>query len=314
MQIWRNIGGALAAGAVLAGCSSVSLNRAPVENISGDIPLSCGTTCPPCPASACAPVSKPLVEPAASGQSLQYYTVQPGDTLSKIARKHDQSVRKISEWNNISNPNVISVGQRLAISAPVAGTVGSTSMVASAPSSTVVVQPVSTTPSTAPAASTSVTATALAPLPPATASAPATVTAPATPPATSTTAAAAVSSQGFIWPASGQLINGFNETTNKGYGIAGNAGDPVLAAQSGQVVYAGSGLRGYGNLLIIKHNDEYLTAYAHNRALLVKEGDQVSRGQRIAEMGNTDTDRVKLHFEVRRQGKPVNPGEYLPKR
>ncbi|SHF64386.1 lipoprotein NlpD [Lampropedia hyalina DSM 16112] len=313
MQIWRNIGGALAAGAVLAGCSSVSLNRAPVENISGDIPLSCGTTCPPCPASACAPVSKPPVESAASSQSLQYYTVQPGDTLSKIARKHDQSVRKISEWNNISNPNVISVGQRLAVSAPVAGTVVSTSS-ASASGNTVVVQPVSTTPSTSPAASTNVTATALAPLPPATASAPAAVAAPATPPATSTTAAAAVSSQGFIWPASGQLINGFNETTNKGYGIAGNAGDPVLAAQSGQVVYAGSGLRGYGNLLIIKHNDEYLTAYAHNRALLVKEGDQVSRGQRIAEMGNTDTDRVKLHFEVRRQGKPVNPGEYLPKR
>ena len=313
MQIWRNIGGALAAGAVLAGCSSVSLNRAPVENISGDIPLSCGTTCPPCPASACAPVAKPPVESAASSQSLQYYTVQPGDTLSKIARKHDQSVRKISEWNNISNPNVISVGQRLAVSAPVAGTVVSTSS-ASASGNTVVVQPVSTTPSTSPAASTNVTATALAPLPPATASAPAAVAAPATPPATSTTAAAAVSSQGFIWPASGQLINGFNETTNKGYGIAGNAGDPVLAAQSGQVVYAGSGLRGYGNLLIIKHNDEYLTAYAHNRALLVKEGDQVSRGQRIAEMGNTDTDRVKLHFEVRRQGKPVNPGEYLPKR
>ena len=98
---------------------------------------------------------------------------------------------------------------------------------------------------------------------------------------------------------------------NKGYDIAGKAGDPVLAAADGRVVYAGAGLRGYGNLIILKHNNTFLTAYAHNQALLVKEDQTVRRGQKIAEMGNTDADRVKLHFEIRRQGKPVDLGRYL---
>ena len=101
---------------------------------------------------------------------------------------------------------------------------------------------------------------------------------------------------------------------NKGYDIAGKAGDPVLAAAEGRVVYAGSGLRGYGNLIILKHNNTFLTAYAHNQNVLVKEGQSVSKGQKIAEMGNTDADQVKLHFEVRRQGKPVDPLKYLPQR
>lgn len=118
----------------------------------------------------------------------------------------------------------------------------------------------------------------------------------------------------FIWPASGTLIAGFDEARNKGYDIGGRAGDPVLAAADGRVVYVGAGLRGYGNLIILKHNNTFLTAYAHNQTLLVKEDQNVRRGQKIAEMGSTDTDRVKLHFEIRRQGKPVDPSRYLPAR
>ena len=110
------------------------------------------------------------------------------------------------------------------------------------------------------------------------------------------------------------LFAGFDEARNKGYDIAGKAGDPVLAAADGRVVYAGAGLRGYGNLVILKHNNTFLTAYAHNQTLLVKEDQSVRKGQKIAEMGNTDADRVKLHFEIRRQGKPVDPTRYLPPR
>jgi lipoprotein NlpD len=119
---------------------------------------------------------------------------------------------------------------------------------------------------------------------------------------------------GFIWPSNGALIAGFDEAKNKGLDIAGKAGDAIVAAADGQVVYAGAGLRGYGNLIILKHNNTFLTAYAHNQALLVKEDQTVKKGQKIAEMGNTDADRVKLHFEIRRQGKPVDPTRHLPAR
>ena len=118
----------------------------------------------------------------------------------------------------------------------------------------------------------------------------------------------------WMWPASGPVSSGFDEVKNKGLDIAGKAGDPVLAAADGRVVYAGAGLRGYGNLIILKHNNTYLTAYAHNQALLVKEDQSVRKGQKIAEMGNSDADRVKLHFEIRRQGKPVDPARFLPAR
>jgi len=107
------------------------------------------------------------------------------------------------------------------------------------------------------------------------------------------------------------LISGFDESKNKGLDIGGKAGDAVLAAADGRVVYAGAGLRGYGNLIILKHNNTYLTAYAHNQTLLVKEDQVIKRGQKIAEMGNSDADQVKLHFEIRRQGKPVDPAKYL---
>jgi lipoprotein NlpD len=117
----------------------------------------------------------------------------------------------------------------------------------------------------------------------------------------------------WVWPARGKLVTGFSDTANlKGIDIAGSAGAPVVASAGGRVVYAGTGLRGYGKLVIIKHNNKFLSAYAHNREILVKEGQQVQKGQKIAEMGNTDADQVKLHFEIRRLGKPMDPLKYLP--
>jgi lipoprotein NlpD len=117
----------------------------------------------------------------------------------------------------------------------------------------------------------------------------------------------------WAWPAAGKVISGFSETANlKGIDIAGKSGQPVLASGPGKVVYAGNGLRGYGKLIIIKHNNTFLSAYAHNREILVKEGQQVAKGQKIAEMGDSDADQVKLHFEIRRLGKPVDPAKFLP--
>ena len=117
----------------------------------------------------------------------------------------------------------------------------------------------------------------------------------------------------WVWPAKGKVVTGFSEATSlKGIDIAGATGQPIAASAGGKVVYAGTGLRGYGKLIIIKHNGTYLSAYAHNKEILVKEGQQVAKGQKIAEMGNTDADQVKLHFEIRRQGKPVDPLRYLP--
>ena len=117
----------------------------------------------------------------------------------------------------------------------------------------------------------------------------------------------------WAWPTSGKVIAGFSERSNlKGIDIGGKAGQPVLASAAGRVVYAGAGLRGYGKLVIVKHNNTYLSAYAHNREILVKEGQQVSKGQKIGEMGDTDADQVKLHFEIRRLGKPIDPAKFLP--
>jgi len=141
--------------------------------------------------------------------------------------------------------------------------------------------------------------------------------APSSPPSAASSSAPATSGDSdaldWTWPTKGKIVAGFSETANlKGIDIAGTAGQAVTASAAGRVVYAGSGLRGYGKLIIIKHNATFLSAYAHNREILVKEGQQVTRGQKIAEMGNTDADQVKLHFEIRRQGKPMDPTKYLP--
>ncbi|WP_043286665.1 peptidoglycan DD-metalloendopeptidase family protein [Paraburkholderia oxyphila] len=133
-------------------------------------------------------------------------------------------------------------------------------------------------------------------------------------PDTASTAAAPASSISLVWPTTGQVIRNFDGRDSKGIDIVNSAGTPIVAAAPGTVVYAGNGLRGYGNLLIIKHDGEYLTAYAHNQALFVKEGETVTQGQKVAEMGSSDSDRVMLHFELRYQGRSIDPARDLPPR
>ena len=277
----------LVAAAVLAGCSSTSVNRAPVEDR--------GT--------AGAPRVDPATLPGAENAGKPgFYTVRQGDTIMRIATEVNQPWRDIARWNNLDNPNLIEVGQVLRV-VPPAGTT-----VASAPALTEGPRPAAGTPAPAPAPAKPAVPVATQTTPGVT---PAPAPAPASPPPPPSAGADDVD---FIWPASGALIAGFDEAKNKGLGIAGKAGDAVLAAADGRVVYAGAGLRGYGNLIILKHNTTFLTAYAHNQTLLVKEDQTVKKGQKIAEMGSTDADRVKLHFEIRRSGKPVDPARYLPAR
>nr|CBA26525.1 Lipoprotein nlpD/lppB homolog [Curvibacter putative symbiont of Hydra magnipapillata] len=280
---------------VLAGCGSKPITRAPVEDRSNQAPQQSVST---------DPRTQPVKQPPGFENAGKpgYYTVKPGDTLIRIGLESGQSHKDISRWNALENPNKIEVGQVLRIVPPVANETVSAKPVVAATSTTTALPPAS---NPAPAASTAASAPAKA------------ASAPASAPA-ATPAPVAVSggddTVAWMWPGNGAVLTGFDEVKNKGVDIAGNAGDPVLAAAEGKVVYAGSGLRGYGNLIILKHNNTYLTAYAHNQTLLVKEDQTVKRGQKIAEMGNSDADRVKLHFEVRKQGKPVDPTKYLPAR
>ncbi|MDX3905375.1 MAG: peptidoglycan DD-metalloendopeptidase family protein [Pigmentiphaga sp.] len=231
------------------------------------------------------------------------YVVKRGDTLVRIALDHGQDWRDIAQWNNLDDPNQLRPGQVLRVVRP-----GST--VKQPDPGVAQVTPVPA-PSQAPTRPLDSPAPTTPPPVPAT-------PAPGTPPATPAPAPSRTEPAGerveWGWPASGKIIENFHETRNKGLDIAGNLGDPVLAAADGKVVYSGSGLRGYGQLIIIKHNNTFLSAYAHNRAMLVKEGQAVRRGQKIAELGNTDAESPRLHFEIRRQGRPVDPGQYLPPR
>ena len=236
--------------------------------------------------------------PVTTGQ----YAVRRGDTLFSIAFRYGWDWKALAARNDIPPPYTIRPGQTIRFD----GRSNSTSAtVATAP---VVARPVTTT-STSSSGSGSVKTTVI--------SKPVEVVPVVIPPsATAQSGASGKSPGGWGWPSSGVLIGKFssNGSLNKGIDIAGDLGQPVLAASDGSVVYAGSGLRGYGELIIIKHSDTYVSAYGHNRRLLVREGQQVKAGQTIAEMGSTGTDRVKLHFEIRRQGKPVDPLQFLPKR
>ncbi|MFK7604609.1 MULTISPECIES: peptidoglycan DD-metalloendopeptidase family protein [unclassified Pseudomonas] len=215
------------------------------------------------------------------------YVVRRGDTLFSIAFRYGWDWKALAARNKIDPPFTIVPGQTIRFDGR-AGTVpsgGTTTTVVSSSSGT-------KTTVIKRAANPTKSAVAPAPLP------------------------AGPAPKGWGWPSDGILIGKFssNGSLNKGIDIAGDLGQPVLAASDGSVVYAGSGLRGYGELVIIKHSDTYVSAYGHNRRLLVREGQQVKVGQTIAEMGSTGTDRVKLHFEIRRQGKPVDPLQFLPRR
>ena len=210
-----------------------------------------------------------------------YYTVQQGDTIRRIAATNNQDWRDIVRWNNLDTPDKIEIGQVVRV-VPPSGTGTKANPVAVA---------------------TQITPGAKTESPGA---------APATPPAPPPVSAA--DKVDFMWPAKGAVLAGFDGAKNKGIDISGRPGDPVYAAADGRVVYAGAGLRGYGNLVILQHNNTFLTAYAHNQTNLVKEKQDVKKGQKIAEMGSTDASQVALHFEIRRSGEAVNPAQYLPSR
>jgi lipoprotein NlpD len=248
------------------------------------------------------PVTAEPIKPLPGAENLGkpgYYTVRPGDTLIRIALDSGQNWRDIARWNNIDNPNMIEVGQVVRVIPP-PGVVPEVA----------VARPVPPVPAPPVAAA----STPAASVPRTTATTPPQVA--SVPPVVPTPAPAGEEDVPWGWPTTGAatVVASFDEQKNKGLDIAGKPGDPVLASADGRVVYAGAGLRGYGNLIILKHNNTYLSAYAHNQTLLVKEDQTVRKGQKIAEMGSSDADRVKLHFEIRRQGKPVDPARYLPAR
>jgi len=295
---------------------------------------------------ACASLSPaPVVErggaagaSAAAASAKDLYTVKKGDTLFSIALDHGLDHRELAAWNYIENPNRIRIGQQLRVKPP-----------APAGGDTVVTQPIGSggamveqrsLDSSAPAPAASDSATSQFKTEPKAGKVPYSEEAlaqaqrssevvvakaepkpearvepkPETKPAPSGEPSAGADDLAWIWPSSGKIVGQFSEAGSKGLDIGGKAGDPVISAGDGKVVYAGTGLRGYGKLIIVKHNATFLSAYAHNQNLLVKEGQNVTKGQKIAEMGNTDADQVKLHFEIRRQGKPVDPLKYLPSR
>ena len=252
--------------------------------------LACGSPQPAQVVDRVQPPSRKIQNPAA-------HHVSRGETLFSIAWRYGLDYRQLANHNRINPPYTIYPGQKIRLDVGVAAP--------ATPLATAVVPrpkdaPVSQPPRATPARPTTATRSENK-----------------TPKTTSTSQPPLLTgTPKWQWPVQGRVLSGFhgNNGLNKGIDIGGNLGQPVLAAASGQIVYAGSGLRGYGKLLIIKHNETYLSAYAHNHHLLVKEGDVVKAGQKIADMGSSGTDRVKLHFEIRREGTPVDPMKYLPKR
>jgi len=272
------------------------------------------------------------------------YTVKRGDTLYSIALDHGLDYRELAAWNGITDPSLLQLGQVLHMRPP------EQAAVQARPEADVRVQPASTPGSveTRPLGGEAPRPVpAEAPRPPFAEmprpgggplmTSPKAMKLPYSDqnlallqrmqpssalPKSDTPAPPSQKPEGgndpdaiaWMWPASGRVLAGYSEATNKGVDIVGKVGDPVFASAGGRVVYSGVGLRGYGKLVIIKHNQTYLSAYAHNSTILVKEGQNVARGQKIAEIGNSDSPQTKLHFEIRRLGKPVDPLKYLPER
>jgi lipoprotein NlpD len=249
------------------------------------------------------------------------YTVRRGDTLLRIALDHGQNYRDLVAWNNLADPDDIKVGQTLRVAAPERGERTANMQTQPVPMPPSATPPRKTEPRAdkRPATEANLASAqaesgartepvrSVAPAPAPSAPAPAIA-------AGSTVTANDDDKLSWMWPADGRIVATFDEGRNKGIDIAGRPGQQVVAAGAGKVMYAGSGIRGYGNLVIVKHNNSLLSAYAHNRKIVVKEGDNVAKGQMIAEMGDSDADSVKLHFEIRQQGKPVDPSRFLPGR
>lgn len=253
--------------------------------------VACGTSETQAPIEDRSVSSVPARSPAGPG----YYTVMKGDTLYRISKAHNQSVSDLVAWNNLNNANEINEGQVLRVAPP--GAEGAAPVqTASVSDGDRDVQPIAETKMEPTAEKQAYSESAVA--------------------GGSAAAATGASREagGIVWgwPASGKVLRGFSEGQSKGIDIEGTKGQKVLAAADGRVIYSGT-MNGYGNLVIIKHNDDLLSAYAHNNTNMVAQGSTVTRGQQVAEMGSSGTDSVKLHFEVRRQGKPVDPLGYLPK-
>ena len=291
----------IAVAILMAGCTNPP-HRAPVEERSA---TPRATVAAASPALNPAPSAEP-VKPAGAdnGGRPGYYTVKPGDTLIRIGLDNGQNWKDLVRWNNLENPNLIEVGQVLRVVAP--GVDPASAVTRPVAAARVDTRPLDARPASAPSASgAAVSASATPP------------TAAVPPPAPAPVAALPREGDDDVnwgWPVANAVSTPFDEAHSKGLVFRGKAGDPVLAAADGRVVYAGSGLRGYGNLVILKHNATYLTAYAHNQVLLVKDDQAVKKGQKIAEMGASDADSVQLHFEIRRQGKPIDPARLLPPR
>jgi lipoprotein NlpD len=286
---------ALCMAALLGACTVTGTRQAPVTDRSTP------------PAQPAAPTSaKAAAPPTSQGRAATpegTYTVQAGDTLSSIANSFGRDVKDLARWNNIDDPARIRVGQVLRVSPPSGQAAAGLPVTPAGPATSRPLDAAGATPGAAAPAGVPPAPTESATMPGPVASIPETRPAPP-----------AASASDWIWPANGKVVDKFDEKRNKGISIAGKEGDPVVASADGTVVYSGSGLRGYGNLVILKHNDEFISAYAHNKLILVKQGQTVKRGQRIAEIGHTDSNEPKLHFEIRRQGKPVDPLAYLPPR
>ncbi len=259
-------------------------------------------------------ISAPKPAPSQDGQHI----VQKGDTLYAIAFQNGLDYRDLAFWNNLDSPDVIKIGQMLRLTAPddSDGRARGVETLPMRDTGLTKPKPLDESPAllTGPKAqrlpySEENWAAVSGIRPPAAA---VDAAKPAAAPQGNQEGMNAASQDGWRWPASGKLLGTFGQGGGKGIDIAGERHTPILAAAPGKVVYSGDGLRGYGKMIIVKHSDEFLTAYAHNQSLLVKEGDWIKGGQKIAEMGDTDSDRVKLHFEVRQYGKPLDPLKYLP--
>jgi lipoprotein NlpD len=298
----------------------------------------CGSVPQQAPVDDRRPVATPKPAPPASAAApavpAGHYTIKRGDTLYSIALEHGADYRDVAQWNNLDDPTKISVGQVIRVTPPEgqpAVQVGAAR--ASGPLVARALEGGAAPAQAGKGDGGTKTAPKALRLPysednlallskgapagaPASAASKPVAVAPAAPaqPEPPKPAAAPRDPEGidFIWPARGSVLAGFSEPASKGVDIGGKAGDPVVAAAPGQVLYTGTGIRGFGKLIVIRHDSGFSSVYAHNREILVKEGQTVSRGQRIAELGDTDADRPKLHFEIRKSGKPVDPMRYLP--
>jgi len=296
----------LVAAGVVAGCAQTP-NHAPVEERSATPRSAVAAASPAASAASAADASHTLLPDSNSGKP-GYYTVRSGDTLIRIGLDNGQNWKDLMRWNNLVNPNLIEVGQVIRIVPP--GVDPATATARPVTTARVETRALDARPGSA-----------IVPSAAASAAGPTAVAATSQPAAPGREAAAppqaprdADDDVNWTWPAAAPVAMPFDDARNKGLVFRGKAGDPVYAAADGRVVYAGSGLRGYGNLVILKHNATYLTAYAHNQTLLVKDDQNVKRGQKIAEMGSSDADSVQLHFEIRKQGKPIDPARLLPAR